>query len=430
MRTKMNVSSFNARSLVTSFRPGGPSAACVMAVGLLGIVVQAQGQLLRITSPFQKPQVPVTITHPGKLGVMLAGKKVAFGQITGNCAQEFADLVMQDFVRRGVDLVNRADLSAILAEHHFQVNSSSVDPATAVQIGKLLGPAVMIFVNVSRCATQQSHLNSQNQFSNTVTYISRTEAHFLASIHTVDLASGRELAVERIQADPKKEYSGGTPYPEYPGEFEVKDLAIHESSEQVFRLYFPWTETRRVSFMDNKDCNLRQAYDLLKTGDHQSVLKLSLENVERCKSDPKVNHQADAWYNLGVAYMLVDEYDKALDALSQSQRLHSDKTVIATISECRNAMAAAQATNRRERDEEQQKDAQRDRDNKQAEQAAKPVLTNEDIINSVKSGMGEDLVVKMIASQPAAFSVTPRDLLALKKAGVPDKVLSAMLDKK
>ena len=36
----------------------------------------------------------------------------------------------------------------------------------------------------------------------------------------------------------------------------------------------------------------------------------------------------------------------------------------------------------------------------------------------------------MIATQPGKFSITPDDLLALKRAGVSDKVIAAMLDKK
>lgn len=48
----------------------------------------------------------------------------------------------------------------------------------------------------------------------------------------------------------------------------------------------------------------------------------------------------------------------------------------------------------------------------------------------MKNGFSADLILHEIASQPAKFSVKPNDLLALKKAGVPDSVIAAMLDKK
>lgn len=48
----------------------------------------------------------------------------------------------------------------------------------------------------------------------------------------------------------------------------------------------------------------------------------------------------------------------------------------------------------------------------------------------MKGGFGEELLLQMIATRPSAFSLEPGDLLALKKAGVPDKVIGAMLGKK
>ena len=48
----------------------------------------------------------------------------------------------------------------------------------------------------------------------------------------------------------------------------------------------------------------------------------------------------------------------------------------------------------------------------------------------MKGGLSGDIVVKMIGSQAANFAVGPDDLLALKQAGVTDKVIAAMLDEK
>jgi hypothetical protein len=47
----------------------------------------------------------------------------------------------------------------------------------------------------------------------------------------------------------------------------------------------------------------------------------------------------------------------------------------------------------------------------------------------VKAGLGDDLIVSMIVSQVCAFSLKSDDLIALKQAGVPEKVLAAMLKK-
>ncbi len=55
--------------------------------------------------------------------------------------------------------------------------------------------------------------------------------------------------------------------------------------------------------------------------------------------------------------------------------------------------------------------------------------TNDTIMKLAKAGMSDDVIVGTIGSQPAAYSLGADDLIALKGAGVSDKVISAMLAK-
>jgi hypothetical protein len=48
----------------------------------------------------------------------------------------------------------------------------------------------------------------------------------------------------------------------------------------------------------------------------------------------------------------------------------------------------------------------------------------------VKAGLGEDLIISMVDSQPSNFSLTPDDLIALKSSGVSEKILGAMMRRK
>ncbi len=57
------------------------------------------------------------------------------------------------------------------------------------------------------------------------------------------------------------------------------------------------------------------------------------------------------------------------------------------------------------------------------------ILTNEAIIKLVTAGMDEDLITGVIASQPSSFALGPDDLIALKGAGVSQKVIAAMVAK-
>jgi len=56
-------------------------------------------------------------------------------------------------------------------------------------------------------------------------------------------------------------------------------------------------------------------------------------------------------------------------------------------------------------------------------------LTNDSILKLVKAGMGDEIIVNMVNTQPANFSLGPEDLIALKKGAVSEKVINAMLMK-
>ncbi len=61
--------------------------------------------------------------------------------------------------------------------------------------------------------------------------------------------------------------------------------------------------------------------------------------------------------------------------------------------------------------------------------AAQAPLNNESVVKLVKAGLREDVIIGMVELQPSQYSLTPDDLIGLKKAGVSDKVIAAMLKK-
>jgi hypothetical protein len=60
---------------------------------------------------------------------------------------------------------------------------------------------------------------------------------------------------------------------------------------------------------------------------------------------------------------------------------------------------------------------------------AQQALTNDSILKLVKAGMGDEIIVNMINTQAANFSLGPEDLIALKKGAVSEKIINAMLMK-
>lgn len=58
---------------------------------------------------------------------------------------------------------------------------------------------------------------------------------------------------------------------------------------------------------------------------------------------------------------------------------------------------------------------------------AQQPLTNQDVIQLVKAGLPESTILKAISNQPAQFDVSAQALIALKAAGVSDRIIQQML---
>jgi hypothetical protein len=58
---------------------------------------------------------------------------------------------------------------------------------------------------------------------------------------------------------------------------------------------------------------------------------------------------------------------------------------------------------------------------------AEVVLTNDTVLKLFKAGIGEDSIVGMVNQQPGIYDLSTDDLVALKKAGVTQKIIAAML---
>jgi len=250
---------------------------------------------------------------------------------------------------------------------------------------------------------------------------SRVEGHFIATIHAVDLTNGRDLAENTIHVNPQKENQAMTMVPEYPGQGEVRDMALEEAAARAQRMYLPWIETWEVPFMSERSCGLREAWDLLKKRDYEGAVSEARARAVSCDKGRSV--AADAWYDLGVSYMLVQNYDDALSALEQAQRIHRSRMITDVIGGCRRVREFTQAM------APLWQDAAIDRHQSEVAQTD-ILLTNGFIIGLVQGNVSAGDIIRLIAVQPGHFSLAPEDLARLRQAAVPDAVIAAMKEKK
>jgi hypothetical protein len=60
---------------------------------------------------------------------------------------------------------------------------------------------------------------------------------------------------------------------------------------------------------------------------------------------------------------------------------------------------------------------------------AQQQLNNESILKLHKAGLGEDMIVNMVNTQPGQYTVGVDEVVALKQAGISEKIIAAMMSK-
>jgi tetratricopeptide (TPR) repeat protein len=280
-----------------------------------------------------KPQITVSLTHPPRLGLNI--KKVAFAPSNGPCSDEILDRLSGTLVSGGIEVMDRQNLQTVLAEQHLSL-TGAMDPQSAVQMGKLLGPTALIIVKISRCSTEQRRNYSDAKASNggvVRTYNAIVEMHIRGYLQTTDLTTGKIFAASPIVEDAGLSNHSTEGQPEFPSEESVRDSAIGRAAHYASTMFVKWAEQRQLYFFNDKDCNLARAFAMLKAGDIDGTVQQSEENVVACRSWPKVkdSNLAHAYYNAGLAYLLVNEHEKAMSYLTESEKLKGGDIVTQTI---------------------------------------------------------------------------------------------------
>lgn len=306
----------------------------------LSFVALANGQFIKFGTD---KTVVLTVSRPPQAPLVV--KRVAFGDPRGACADEAIELVdrmiLPDFQQNQMDVVERQALDQIMAEHNFN-QTSAVDPQSATQLGKILGPSALIIVNVNTCRSEQIPLvNTQkNMFDNSITrtFISKTRYSLEGSVRTVDLTTGKILGSHDFESKPEKTNQSNQGQPEFPPIDEVKDSAMQAVKFQVHSMFFPYGNPVTLTFYDDKDCDLKQVYELYKNGDHDGALHLVDQNLQQCKSSGKKDKTLSrAYYDAGVLHCLNKEYDAAADLFKFAMDNKGADAVAAASSGCQQA---------------------------------------------------------------------------------------------
>jgi len=305
------------------------------------------------------PSVTVTLRHPPYLGITV--DRVAFARPEGKCSDELVNALIEDFVANGADVAERQRIEALLEEIDFSA-SGIIDDDHVVSLGQMLGPRTVVVVETHRCAGDKSRrreirerkTKSGEKVSYPV-YFATTRVDLKGSIRVVDLATGRVFTAKTFDENGSRTVSSEKGYPAYPSEYGLRDEALAAAVCEIHRMFFPWTETRELRYFKGKKCHLDTAYQLLRIDDVEGAAEQSADNLDFCLSQQKINPKkikpkivARAYYNLGMSYFMLDDFDKALEQLQQAYRLKPGRRIRETILECKRAKELAEEMRRYE----------------------------------------------------------------------------------
>ncbi len=291
--------------------------------------------------------VSISFQHPPDLGFSV--KSIAFASPTGDCSGEFVDLLIEDFLRSRIEVIEREQIDTILREIDFS-SSGYIRPEDMKPLGEVMGASALIFVHVQRCSTEhgRDHKTSTNKKGSTTTYYSTTTSHFKTSIRVVDTLTGKVHSAKVLQESERGSNSSRSGYPEFPDAYAVKDAAIRATVVKVHRMLLPWLEIDRIRFFKEEKCGLKEAFRLVEVRNYGGALEKALESVESCKAlpKPKPKLQARAHYNVGAVHLLNRNNEAALTYFRQAHSIRPTGTMKDAVNTAQKAMSLAQAMDR------------------------------------------------------------------------------------
>ncbi len=327
----------------------------LIPASVLMVAMPAQAQFW---SELANPKVEVTLVHPPGLGLKV--ERLAFAPSRDLNSRELADALTADLVQgRQVEVVDRAHLDAVLKEQELGA-SGYVEPATIAKLGRLLGPSVLVIVNVNRSDVSRNQASKEERSTDHKTKqevvrlkrTSITSLDFSATVQVVDLSTGRVFGAQRLEDAPSLSNSSYEGFPAYPRDSDVRRLAFETAKVKVLRMLLAWSEVRKLTFFDDDAFGMAKAHERLKAGDLRGALNLALDGLEQSKRDQgqKPKYYPRAHYNVGIIRVIQGQYEEALPYLRAALDMQSDASIFQTaLKECQEAIALQDALRQSER---------------------------------------------------------------------------------
>lgn len=384
------------------------------------------------------PLISVRLSHPPGLGLKV--NKVVFNSSTGNCSDQVVDALISDFIANDVEVIDRNNLGRILAEQNLNF-SGYLDKNSAISIGKLIGPSAMITVKVTRCQAEvkdnlvvdeKKYDSKTKKYYISKLFIARTTVYLKASIQITDLTTGRIFSAKVFEYAPSKENKSDKGKPNAPDAIMMQEFAFDLLASDVHKMFFPWSESVNLYFMNDKKGGLKEAYNALKAGNIPQAFELSKSSLELCKNSPDLKDKilAHAYYNMGMMHFIVSDFDKAIDYFLESQKIRPGSIVTESIRKCNLAKILSEEMQQVDDNAAFEMEKINNKNLEAAQSETANTLTNAHVISLTEKKLPTSIIIQKIKTSPCSFNTSTDELVKLSKAGVSEDVIILMMEKK
>ncbi len=287
-----------------------------------GVVVSS---VVLIAVGCSSSRVRIPVTHPAEINLK-GFDKIAIGEISGRGSADLTDELTQALFESGrFEVLDRQNLDRILAEHRLNL-AGFVDEEQAAELGKFLGAAALIFGRVGENSYKEevTYVDNTNNKTGekTRTYTRAGRARVSATLQVVDLTTGKILAIKKFT---KTRTARTTARNKRPAKIDSRPL-LAQCRAAIVRDFMkkiaPYTEYVSVDFeTDDAMPELERGYNMAKVGNWDRAVELFQQATTRYRSNPAVHK---AWYDLGMAYLYTDRFDRARKALLKAYELKPD----------------------------------------------------------------------------------------------------------
>lgn len=296
----------------------------------LACLANTQPLYAQFWASLANPTVEVPFLRPPDAGLRVTRVAVLPGP--GGHSLELGDAIQGDLSASGrAELVTGARLRETLLTAGIP-REGLPNPVEARRLGQHLGPGVLLLVTVTRCEPRRTRGEKEAKGTDGKPILTRTLTLTLdvaTTLQVVDLATGTAVKQELLTDAPTQSASSDKGEPAPPSEIELRRLAFAKVRSRAMSLLFPWEDTRRVTFFDDRDYDMKAAHQALRNRDLDTAYGRAQTSAEQARKDTggKSKYRSRAVYNLGVLHLLRRDYPEALRLMQEALALHSDASI-------------------------------------------------------------------------------------------------------